>query len=51
MVFATFETAVAAVTAEALEQIFTNGEELSVKDVHTALLEKVGVILFDAFVR
>ena len=38
MVSATFETTIAAGTAEALEQIFANGEELSVKDVHTALL-------------
>lgn len=38
MVSTTFETTVAAGTAEALEQIFTNGVELSVKDVHTALL-------------
>lgn len=38
MVSATFETTVAAGTAAALEQIFANGEELSVKDIHTALL-------------
>jgi hypothetical protein len=38
MVSATFETTIAAGTAEALEQIFANVEELSVKDVHTALL-------------
>jgi hypothetical protein len=38
MVSATFETTIAAGTAEALEEIFANGGELSVKDVHTALL-------------
>ncbi len=38
MVSATFETTVAAGTAEALEQMFASVEELSVKDIHTALL-------------
>lgn len=38
MASATFETTVAAGTAEALERIFANVEELSAKDVHTALL-------------
>jgi hypothetical protein len=38
MAVATFETAIAAGTAESLDRIFANVEELSEQDVHTALV-------------
>lgn len=38
MAVTTFETAIAAGTAESLDRIFASVEELSAKDVHTALV-------------